>query len=148
MRRLNIGSGQRPLPGYINLDIDEVSFVDVVADCRCLPFKENTFDEIHSRAVLEHISWRETFDVLWEWRRVLKFGGTLIVSVPNWQWLRQQEKTAWEIVPWVMGAQRDQYDYHKALFDVPTLKMYFVRLGLNEVEIEDRGFYITARGKK
>lgn len=146
--KLNIGSGNRYKKDYLNLDIDKNCQVDIIADALRLPFKNCVFDEVYSRAVLEHISWRKTFDTLWEWRRVLKFGGKLVILVPDWDWIRKQNKIAYEIVPWLFGGQRDAYDFHKSLFDELTLLMFYKQIGISEIKIEKQGYYIKIEGIK
>jgi hypothetical protein len=85
--RLNLGCGDKILPGYVNVDVVEARAgmkPDVVCDLHDLaPFDEDSADEILSVHVVEHF-WRwEVRDVLREWVRVLKPGGKMIVECPN-----------------------------------------------------------------
>jgi len=146
--KLNIGSGNRYKKDYINLDIDPRYKVDILGDAKNLPFKNCIFNELYSRAVLEHFSWRDIFDILWEWRRVLDFGGRLIVIVPNWQWIKKEKKIAYEIVAWLFGAQRNRFDYHKSIFDKATLLMFFNQIGINRTTMIEKDYYIKAEGIK
>jgi ubiquinone/menaquinone biosynthesis C-methylase UbiE len=50
-----------------------------------LPFPDNTFDVVAATDVLEHIE--NDVAALKEWNRVLKPGGTLLLTVPAYQWL-------------------------------------------------------------
>ena len=50
-----------------------------------LPFKDNTFDMVGAFDVLEHIDTDEA--ALKEWRRVLKPGGAVVLSVPAYRFL-------------------------------------------------------------
>lgn len=78
---LNIGSS--PVKAYedsVNLDIDLFDNVDVVADGKQLPFKNNSFDLIFIEMVLEHVD--ESEKVIAEAYRVLKKGGKMYVSIP------------------------------------------------------------------
>ena len=50
-----------------------------------LPFKDNSFDIIAAFDVLEHIE--DDLGALNEWRRVLKPGGAVVLTVPAYQWL-------------------------------------------------------------
>jgi predicted SAM-dependent methyltransferase len=61
VRRLEIGSGNRPTPGYAHLDFDPgMPDLQYCADFRNLHFLEdNTFDEILSVHCIEHIRWRK-----------------------------------------------------------------------------------------
>lgn len=86
-RRLNLGCGDKLLPGYINVDVAESRAgkkPDVLCDLRELtPFESGSVDEILSVHVIEHF-WRwEALDVLREWVRVLRPGGKLILECPN-----------------------------------------------------------------
>lgn len=54
-----------------------------VADGRYLPFRENTFDQIFSYSVLQHISRENVATSLAEMRRVLTADGGVLVQMPN-----------------------------------------------------------------
>jgi len=85
--RLNLGCGDKILPGYVNVDVVEARAgmkPDVICDLHDLaPFDDASADEILSVHVVEHF-WRwEIRDVLREWVRVLKPGARMVVECPN-----------------------------------------------------------------
>ena len=85
--KLNLGCGDKILPGYVNVDVAEARAgrrPDVLCDLhRLTPFEDNSAEEILSVHVIEHF-WRwEVPDVLREWVRVLKPGGRLVLECPN-----------------------------------------------------------------
>jgi len=87
LRRLNLGCGAKPLPGYVNVDVVEArggKQPDVICDLHRLePFADASADEILAVHVVEHF-WRwEIVEVLREWVRVLRPGGTMIIECPN-----------------------------------------------------------------
>jgi SAM-dependent methyltransferase len=87
LSRLNLGCGDKILPGYINVDVVESRRglkPDVICDLhQLIPFEDNSVDEILSVHVVEHF-WRwEVLDVLREWVRVLKPRGVMILECPN-----------------------------------------------------------------
>ena len=100
MKKLNLGCGDKILPGYINVDINPTPLTkvnkpmhvpvdlgncpDVVCELRSLtPFDAESVDEILSIHVVEHF-WRwEVVDILKEWVRVLKPGGVMYLECPN-----------------------------------------------------------------
>lgn len=80
--RLNLGSGDTRLEGFVNLDLrDDVA--DVVAPADCLPYGSGTVEEIVALDLLEHFPASRTQDVLREWKRVLVPSGRLTIKVPN-----------------------------------------------------------------
>lgn len=87
MVKLNLGCGDKILPGYINVDIvDERAgkIPEVNCDIRNLTlFEDNFADEILAVHVIEHF-WRwEVETIIKEWMRVLKPGGLMILECPN-----------------------------------------------------------------
>lgn len=81
---LEIGCGTtKVFQDSIGLDVRQVEGVDVVADARQLPFKDEYFDHVYSSHVIEHFSHREVKDVLDEWIRVLKVGGIFELRCPD-----------------------------------------------------------------
>jgi ubiquinone/menaquinone biosynthesis C-methylase UbiE len=85
--RLNLGCGDKILDGYINVDVvieRAGGTPDVNCDVRDLHvFNANYADEVLAVHVVEHF-WRwEVVDVLQEWVRVLKPGGSMILECPN-----------------------------------------------------------------
>jgi SAM-dependent methyltransferase len=94
---LDVGCGQRPYEEsffsgasyYIGIDyISERSRPDVIASALQIPFLDRTFDTVVSTEVLEHVS--NPLGALGEMRRVLKPGGTLVLSTPLY-WPRHEE---------------------------------------------------------
>lgn len=85
--RLNLGCGDKILPGYINVDVVEAragKSPDVICDLHHLtPFPDDHADEVLAVHVVEHF-WRwEVEDVLREWVRVLRPGGRMVLECPN-----------------------------------------------------------------
>jgi len=85
--RLNLGCGDKILPGYINVDVvseragNRPDFVTDIRDLKGIP--DSFADEVLAVHVVEHF-WRwEVLNVLKEWCRVLKPGGKMILECPN-----------------------------------------------------------------
>ncbi|MDR2507797.1 MAG: glycosyltransferase, partial [Candidatus Accumulibacter sp.] len=80
--RLNLGCGDRILPGFIN--IDTLPGVDMQLDVRQgLPFPDASCDTVFSEHFIEHLDRREGLRLLREIRRVLKTGGILRIATPD-----------------------------------------------------------------
>ncbi|MDK2907732.1 MAG: hypothetical protein PWQ87_190 [Candidatus Woesearchaeota archaeon] len=83
-RKLEIGPGFGRIKGFETIDAVGGLNVDYVYDAsKKLPFKDNTFEIVYASHILEHIPWYKTKQVLKEWIRVLKKGGTLEIWVPD-----------------------------------------------------------------
>ena len=80
--KLQLGCGKKPLAEYINLDIEQYAWVDVVHDLDKYPwpFEDNRFEEIFANSVLEHIG--DLIKCFGEMHRILKPGGILRGGVP------------------------------------------------------------------
>lgn len=99
MIKLNIGCGGQPLPGYTNVDQDDLQairnrypdrvFADDIEiknfDVFNLPYPDMSVDEIKADAFLEHLSFQQEPLFLYEVTRVLKPGGLFECSVPDFE---------------------------------------------------------------
>ena len=84
IRRLHWGCGPITPYGWVNSDIQPGPGVDVVADIRAgLPLPDDTFDYIASLHTLPELSYAELDRALLELRRVLRPGGALRLSLPD-----------------------------------------------------------------
>jgi SAM-dependent methyltransferase len=129
--KLNLGSGERPLEGFVNVDaLENLPGVDVVADIsQRLPFDDGSADLVHASHILEHFSTEDVPRLLHEWRRVLSGGGRLFVAVPDLDVIahRLVQLRGWFTPPnnpWlgaIYGGQKDEYDFHKTGFTAPWL---------------------------
>jgi len=121
MTKLNLGSGGRPLEGYINVDISATApKVDLVHDLNKIPwpFESESIEGIVMSQCLEHLddhnsAMREIF-------RVLKPGGSAVISVPHFTWqLAYADPT------------------HKHFFAYPTFSYYTGRGGYFDFKFTD-----------
>jgi len=86
-RKVNLGSGGQPLPGYINVDVNpSAPDVDLVHDLNEYPwpFESHSVDEIRMDQVLEHLQDRNR--AMEEIHRILRPGGVARISVPHFTW--------------------------------------------------------------
>lgn len=79
---LNIGCGNFPKPGYVNLDLTS-PYAEVKHDLNKFPypFKDEEFELIEADHVLEHL--QDPFQVMKELYRILKPNGVLKIRVPH-----------------------------------------------------------------
>ena len=87
LRRLNLGSGGRPLDGLINVDINpHAPGVNLIQDLNQFPwpFASNSIDEIVMDQALEHLV--DCNRAIQEVHRILRPGGVARISVPHFTW--------------------------------------------------------------
>ena len=82
--RLHLGSGDKYLPGCLNVDANGLRKVDLWLDLRNgLPFADDAVGAIYTFHTLEHFYPDEVHALLGECRRVLEPGGVIRIAVPN-----------------------------------------------------------------
>ncbi len=137
---LHLGCGQVLHPAFINIDAVPSPHVHYVQRIDNLSnFSDGSVDLIYSSHCLEHFERDKVMRVLSEWYRVLKDGGTLRISVPDFDSLldvyeasgRQIEMIASQL----LGAQNYKFNFHKSVFTERYLTMLLKATGFSEVKI-------------
>jgi len=135
--KLNLGCRNRPLPGFVGMDIDKHEDVDIVGDVSDLSrFKDNSIEEIYASHILEHFPHTKTDKVLSEWNRVIIPSGKLYIAVPDFarcvelyqsigmcEWLRN----------YIWGDQIYKTAFHYCGFDEACLASLLMRCGFTGV---------------
>jgi predicted SAM-dependent methyltransferase len=89
VRKLQIGAGPNPLPGWLNTDVqpdaypehrNEVIFLDAT---RPFPFDDATFDYVFSEHQIEHIREPAARTMIEECFRILRPGGRIRIATPD-----------------------------------------------------------------
>jgi ubiquinone/menaquinone biosynthesis C-methylase UbiE len=107
--RLNIGSGKSYDKDYLNVDINPVFKPDIVADINEITFPDESFIEVSARDCLDHMSPVQTRKLLRFIRKWLKPKGTLVVHLPNLDflvkslYLSENEVHRHEALRWLYG---------------------------------------------
>ena len=85
MKVLDVGCGQRKLPGAIGMDIVKNSRADIVHDMNRSPwpFSDGELDLVFMNHALEHAD--DILQILGEAWRVTKSGGRLVIQVPHFR---------------------------------------------------------------
>lgn len=84
--RLHIGCGQQAIPGWVNIDNQQLPGVDRVLDVRRgLPFSGAA--SIYAEHFLEHLTLDEGLAFLTDCRLALASDGILRISTPNLDWV-------------------------------------------------------------
>lgn len=81
--KLHIGGGPRLINGWLNADIALLSGVVQMDATVPFPFAAATFNYIFTEHMIEHVPFDGAMRMLGECRRVLKDGGVIRVTTPN-----------------------------------------------------------------
>lgn len=117
LTKVHLGCGRKILPGWVNLDGDsketiitrykidgdeaaqirDPKTVLVTAELTALPFADASVDIVLCEGVLEHIGFGDEEAVWTEMTRILKVGGLLEISVPDFDalcrlWARSESR--------------------------------------------------------
>ena len=148
---LNVGSGHRPLPGFVNIDINLTRKPDMWLDVRNgLPFPEGSVDRIYTCHTLEHFYRDELLDVLKEFHRVLRPGGGVRILVPSLELAIQAyvrgEREAFSTFPVAFESLGGRFmnqvfcdGQHRIAFDFSLMQELLTGIGFVEVRQADLG---------
>ena len=138
--KINIGSGENKLKGYTNIDIEESTKPDLVCDFRKepLPFKDEEVEEVTMFHCIEHIEFHHWHAILYEIRRVLKFGGRFMLAYPEFEkcvtnFLENKNglKDFWRMT--LYGRQQYPGDYHVTPVVTGDLMKILIDLGFDKI---------------
>jgi len=143
---LHLGCGRRRLKGCVNIDVHDSPATDYLADIARLPCADNSVTVIENYHVIEHVPHTRISDVLSEWLRVLRPGGTLIIECPDLdraaaEYLEGNEDRLYSI----FGRQRFSGDTHYWGFNARRLRNLLQAVGfVDVVECEPRDYHASA----
>lgn len=137
--KLHLGCGRRFIPGFYHVDAKVYPHVDRAADVSVLDFlPDHTVSLIYAASVLEHFGRHDYMRVLAEWYRVLKPGGVLRLSVPDFDAAvavyldRERFPDGIRCIHGALiGGQHNEWDYHKMVFNTPLLTEAIVETGFH-----------------
>ncbi|MCA1691774.1 MAG: glycosyltransferase, partial [Actinobacteria bacterium] len=137
--RLNLGCGEKPLPGHVNIDARPLPDVDVVADARRLPFSPGSVDEVVSHHLVEHFRAHHLRSVVLPyWWELLRPGGRVKIVCPNWSAMIELEAkgeiSIADLAQVTFGMQDYQGDDHFAMYSPETLSDLLREAGFNSVD--------------
>jgi autotransporter strand-loop-strand O-heptosyltransferase len=146
--KLNLGCGNDIRPGYINIDrFNNTGQVDLCSDFTVLPFRSESVSEIYASHIFEHVGINDVYEVIEEWKRVLKIGGKLEIRVPNLErevkvWLNAKDEEKWFHTHRIYGSQSHPGNSHYCGFTAGSLKWLLTCLGLKveSSQLNDNGY--------
>jgi predicted SAM-dependent methyltransferase len=127
--KLHLGCGKRYISGFYHIDALSYPHIDYVGRVDHLPahIGNESVELIYACHVLEHFGRHEYQAVLTEWFRVLKPRGILRLAVPDFEAIANAyvngalARGIDDLVGLCVGGQRDDYDFHKMVFDEASL---------------------------
>ena len=147
--KVNVGCGNEPFQGWINLDLSSDTRADILWDVTDgLPVPENSCAFIYSEHFLEHIPVQEGVRFLTDCRRSLQPGGVVRIGMPCVQEVaRQYYENTWAQQPWLekygYGWIRTRAEYinigfrdwgHQWLYDFEELDRRLREAGFSRIE--------------
>ncbi|UCF14589.1 MAG: methyltransferase domain-containing protein [Phycisphaerales bacterium] len=136
---VHIGCGTTNSPGFINIDARPLAHVHIAtSDITSLAdFGDGTVDLVYMCHILEHIKDIDLKRVLSEMKRVLKVGGVLRLSVPDFDKLVEVYNASGKdldaISKQLMGGQDYEYNIHYSVFNNRRLTELLKQIGFREV---------------
>ncbi|MGB7533072.1 MAG: radical SAM protein [Halobacteriota archaeon] len=147
---VEVGTGNSPQPGYIHCDICPLKCVEYVCNAWAIPFKSESVDEIYSRHMLEHLTYKQAKRTLKHWLCVLKVGGHIDINVPDLEkHIEQLYKDGYSqyvknatnkehAMAGFYGWQNSEHDIHKWGYTFETLSKLLSEIGYSNIRrIED-----------
>lgn len=153
--KLNLGSGDKVKPGYVNVDIRPEGHPDIVADIRTVAFPGNQFDEILMFDLIEHVSYVEGKALLRRCSEWLAPNGVLLLHTGNMAYcaLCLAEGEDREAMRWVFGTLGEGetnylYGYHRWGYSKASITNTLEQVGLEvlyaEADCDGYGLRVTA----
>jgi len=155
--KINLGCGIELQKGFTNVDLYDIIKLKegkgvfknakvhgkyVQADVRKLPFKDNYADYIIASEILEHMPLKDLNNTLREWVRVLKKGGKMIITVPDFdqlckEWLNEPfgPERYGDMAQVIYGSQIADGEYHQSPLTVAFFTHYLSSMNLTDGRI-------------
>jgi glycogen(starch) synthase len=138
--RVNVGCGEKPMAGYLNVDFRDLPDVDVVADARELPFEEGSLREIMSAHLVEHFREHQLATIILpHWFKLLETGGELRIICPNWDAMMKRvesgDMSLEDFKVLTFGLQDYDGDDHFAMYTPQSLGAVLEGAGFRDVEL-------------
>jgi predicted SAM-dependent methyltransferase len=136
---VHIGCGETNSPEFINVDARPLAHVHIVTnDITFLAdFNSGTVDLVYMCHILEHIKRDNLKKVLLEMKRVLKDGGVLRISVPDFDKLMEVYNASGKDIKTIshqlMGGQDNEYNIHYSVFNHQRLSELLKEVGFQKI---------------
>ena len=145
--KLHLGCGKRNFEGWTNVDLADFPHIHYQNSVDNLyMISDNSCEVVYSSHTIEYFCRDEINDVLTEWHRVLKPGGTLRLAVPDFDALikvyRETGNLALILGP-LFGKMKissnlgEEHIFHKTVYNLDHLKTVLESNGFRDVKRYD-----------
>lgn len=143
MIKLNLGCGPTNFGDeWIHVDSGDYNHLDYkFGSITSLRWESNSVDVIYASHVLEYFDRQEVLEILSEWKRVLKKGGTLRLAVPDFDVMSRLYQDGSYPLDRFLGPlygkmkMSDKTIYHKTVYDFDSIRKILVEdVGFNSVK--------------
>ncbi len=140
---LNLGCGQEKIEETINIDVEKSCKPDVICNFahESLPYKDRSVDEVLLFHTIEHIPKKRHTWILREINRVLKVGGRVYISFPEFlkcveMWRKNVggQRQFWENT--IFGRQLYSSDHHVCIMDSAEFKNTLSNHGFGSISFQ------------
>ncbi len=141
LKKLEIGCGQRPTPGYIHNDLNAFDGVDIVGNPWDIKLGDCSLEEVIALGVVEHFTYNQVDKVFNNIYRMLAPGGIFLFDVPDIPvWCKyvadhfsgkQTPFTLEHLLSTLYGWQRWPGDEHKSGWHKENLELAIQRGGFS-----------------
>jgi len=151
---LNVGSGGRGLPGWVNVELTRMPDTTLCLDIRQpLPFADASVARMLAEHVVEHLDYRSDIPrVFGDWHRILQPGGVLRIVVPDAKRFVEAyatgDSTLWQGLGWdlrkmpedihtpmhVLNHIFQQSGEHLFAYDFETISLKLTNAGFTTIE--------------
>lgn len=135
---VHLGCGWINNSRFINIDavpLPHIHYVRDITNLKVLP--DNFADLLYSSHALEHISHSALLETLAEWARVIKKGGTIRLSVPDFDKLIEMYHASGNDIRAIkdplMGGQDYAYNFHKSVYNEKYLSELLTGAGFHNI---------------
>ena len=146
--KLHLGCGKRYIPGFIHVDLCDMTHIDYRHSVDSLPmFQDGTVELIYASHVFEYFDRQQAASVLAEWHRVLRRGGVLRLAVPDFKALVEVYHQTGKLnnilgslygrMAVESGTDNQQIIYHRTVYDFPSLERLLEENGFTNVHRYD-----------
>jgi len=136
--KVHLGSGPINIQGWINIDARSYEHVHVVSDgFELREFADEAISEIYLCHVLEHFSFEEAKALLKNLKLKMREGGIIRISVPSFDKLIEVYMLSGADINKIkfalMGGQDYQYNFHKSVYNLKSLRKLLESCGYTNV---------------